>query len=124
MPRPLIDVARRLADLLDRENEALKAMDLRRVASFLPEKTAAIADLMASGDAAFGPSNPPLASITQRLNDLALENRRLLERAIAAQQRVIGIIVGAAAAIAVEPSYGSEGRQERLTGPMALSTRA
>ena len=29
MPKPLIAAARNLADLLDRENAALKAMDLR-----------------------------------------------------------------------------------------------
>lgn len=124
MPRPLIVAAQRLADVLDRENDALRAMDLRRAVTLLPEKTAAIADLTASGESAFGPANPALVLTAQRLDGLASENRRLLQRAIAAQQRVIGIVVRAAAAAAVEPSYGGRGRQAHLTGPMALSTRA
>lgn len=124
MPKPLIEVAGRLADILERENEALKAMDLPRAATLLPEKTAAIADLSASAGSAFGPPGPALVSTAQRLDGLALENRRLLERAIAAQQRVIGIVVSAAAGVAVEPSYGARARQMRPTCPMALSTRA
>jgi hypothetical protein len=62
--------------------------------------------------------------MTARLNGLAQENRRLLERAIGAQQRVIGIIVRAAASVAVAPHYGLQGRRAQQAGPMALSTRA
>ena len=124
MRKPLILVAQRLADVLDRENDALRVMDLRRAVTLLPEKTAAITELTAAGDAVVGPPDPALIPIARRLNGLALENRRLLERAIAAQQRVIGIIVRAAASVAVRPSYGGNGRRATLTGPMALSTRA
>jgi hypothetical protein len=54
-----------------------------------------------------------------------VENRHLLERAIGAQKRVIGIIVRAAASVTVAPSYGMQGlRRDHLTRPMALSTRA
>jgi len=124
MPKQLIMVARRLADVLDRENDELRAMNLRRAVTLLPEKTAAIADLTAAGDAASGPPDPDLVSITARLDCLAMENRQLLERAIGAQQRVIGIIVRAAASVAVAPNYGLQGRRAHLTVPMALSTRA
>ena len=122
--KPLIAVAQRLAAVLERENEALRAMDLRRAATLLPEKTAAIADLTASGQPAAGPPNPALVLTARRLDGLVRENRHLLERAIVAQQRVIGIVVRAAASAAVLPSYGNRGRQARSTGPMALSTRA
>lgn len=124
MPKPLMMVARRLADVLDRENDALRAMDLPRAVTLLPEKTAAIAELTAADNAASGSPNPDLASITARLDGLAVENRKLLERAIGAQQRVIGIIVRAAASVSVAPNYGMQGRRAHLAGPMALSTRA
>ena len=124
MPKPLLMVAQRLADVLDRENDALRSMDLRRAVTLLPEKTAAIADLTAADDATSGPPNPDLVSITARLDGLAVENRQLLERAIGAQQRVIGIIVRAAASVAVAPNYGLRGQRAHLTGPIALSTRA
>jgi flagellar biosynthesis/type III secretory pathway chaperone len=119
----LIVVAKRLADVLDQENDALRSMDLRRAVTFLGEKTNAIAELTAAGDAG-GRADPELVSVAQRLDHLALENRRLLERAIGAQRRVIGIIVRAAASAAIAPSYGAKGRREHLPGPMALSTRA
>jgi hypothetical protein len=124
MPKPLILVAQRLADVLARENDALRVMDLRRAVTLLPEKTAALADLAAAEGAAPGPTNPDLGLIATRLDGLAQENRQLLERAIGAQKRVIGIIVRAAASVAVAPNYGGQGRRAHLKSPMALSTRA
>jgi hypothetical protein len=119
MSEPVMIAAHRLADVLERENAALGTMDLRRVASLLPEKTAAIAGLTGFGQSA---SDPDLVSISHRLHNLVLENRGLLKRAITAQQRVIGIVVRAAAAAATPPCYGP-GRA-RLIGPMAVSTRS
>ena len=116
--------AERLAAVLEQENAALRAMDLRRAVALLPEKTAATADLTASAAAAFGPPGASLVATVRRLDSLASENRRLLRRAIRVQQRVIGIVVRAAAAAMVQPAYGATRRQDRLTGPIALSTRA
>jgi hypothetical protein len=125
MPGRLITAIRRLADILDLENAALRAMDLRRAAGLLAEKTAALDDLNLACELPSVPAHPALTSIAGRLRGLMLENRRLLERAIVAQQRVIGIVVRAAAATGrAEPSYGVRGRMTRTTGPMALSTRA
>ena len=124
MTKPLIDAAQHLAAVLDQENEALRAMDLRRAVGLLAEKTTAIADLMAAGDANSLPRVPGMISLAQRLDSLARENRQLLERAITAQRHVIGIIVRAAASVAAEPAYASNGRRQRARGPMALSTRA
>jgi hypothetical protein len=124
MPRPLIIVAQRLADVLGQENDALRAMDLRRAVTLLPEKTVAIAELTAVAGLVSGPRNPELISMAARLDGLAQENRQLLERAIGAQQRVIGIIARAAASVVVAPHYGLYGRRSNLAGPMALSTRA
>lgn len=119
MPTPSLMLAQRLADVLERENDALRAMDLRRAVTLLPEKSAAIAAL-----ADCGPPAPDLVPMAARLNGLARENRQLLERAISVQQRVIGIILRAAASVAVAPNYGLQGRRAHLTGPMALRTRA
>ena len=121
MPKPLLQVAQHLADVLARENDALRAMDLRRAVGLLAEKTAAIADLTAAEPLAPGPG---LVAMAARLDGLAQENRQLLERAIGAQRQVIGIIVRAAAAVAVAPNYGGQGRLAHPISPIALSTRA
>jgi hypothetical protein len=99
-------------------------MDLSRAVTLLPEKAAAIADLTAAAEAESEAPHPDLASITARLDDLAQENRALLERAIGVQQRVIGIVVRAAASVTMAPDYGLPGRRAQLLSPMALSTRA
>jgi hypothetical protein len=124
MAKPVIAAALDLAGILDRENIALKAMDLRQTAGLLAEKAAAIIDLLASGEAALPSPHPALADVARRVDNLALENRRLLERAIVAQQRVIGIVVRAVAAVAGEPGYGPKCGPETAARPMALSTRA
>jgi len=90
----------------------------------VPEKSAAIAELTASGEAAGPIPHPDLLAAARRLDGLALENRRLLERAIVAQRRVIAIVVRAALSVSVGPAYGATGRRTRAPGPMALSTRA
>ena len=51
MPGTIIAAAQRLADVLERENRALKSMDLPQAATFLHEKTAAIAAPYDSGAA-------------------------------------------------------------------------
>jgi hypothetical protein len=125
MPTLLITAAQRLADILERENDALRGMDLRRAVGLLAEKTAAVGDLTAAGESSSARTHPSLVTIARRLDDLASRNRRLLERAIVAQQRVIGIVVRAAATAGkAEPCYGNRRTRARATGPMALSTRA
>ena len=124
MPKPLIAAARRLADVLERENAALALMDLPRAASFLPEKTTAFADLARIGEGGPAARHPDLISAARSLDAAALENRRLLKRALAAQERVIGIMARAASAVMTRPAYGNRGRMAPLAGPMALSTRA
>jgi hypothetical protein len=124
MPKSLAVAAAQLADVLDRENVALRSMDLRRAMTLLPEKTAAIADLVASAEGKPEPSDPVLLVAVRRLDRFAADNRRLLERAILAQQRLIGIVVRAVASVVVAPSYGAKGRVARPAGPMTFSTRA
>ncbi len=121
MPRLLLAAMNRLVEVLEGENAALAAMDLPRAAAMLPEKTDALAALAAAGGGAR--EHPGLLPAARRVDDLARKNRHLLERAIVAQQRVIGVVAAAAASITAEPFYGASGRQTRAAGPVALSTR-
>ena len=110
-----------LANVLRHENRALRAMDLPAAAGLLAAKTEALAALEAMAE-----SHPVDAAATAALGELNVlirENRVLLERAITVQDRVIGIVVGAAASAAARPAYGSKARAPRLSA-MALSTRA
>jgi hypothetical protein len=124
MPKPLIAAARRLAEVLERENAALAVMDLPRAASFLPEKTTAFADLAKIGEAGPAPPHPDLIAAARSLDAAALENRRLLKRALAAQERAIGIMARAVSAVMTRPAYGNRGRMTPMAGPMTLSTNA
>ena len=85
------DAATRLADTLAAENTALAALDLPLAVALLPQKQTAVAAFI---DAAHAPISRDLA---ERLRSLAQENKALLERAIAAQGRVIAVIARAAA---------------------------
>jgi hypothetical protein len=123
MAMPL-ETMRRLGEILELENAALTAMDLRRVTALLPMKAAVMADLGEAGERT-SKQTPEMLAAAGRIDRLARDNRRLLERAIVAQQRVIGIMVGAAqAARSREPAYGASGSLATTSGPLALSTRA
>ena len=125
MPAPLDAIIRRLANVLDRENLALKAMDLHGTTTLLAEKTAAMSDFTTAAEMGSGAAHPDLVAAMTRLDGLASENRRLLERAIAAQQRVIGIVARAMEAAIAEPSYGAAGQLAPVTRlPLTMSTRA
>jgi len=96
------DPLAKLRTVLAAENKALAALDTDAAAALLPAKAAAAA--------AFAALRPPPADLAD-LARLAAENRRLLERAIAAQQAVIGLIARAArAGPAPAPRYGAAGR--------------
>lgn len=117
MSSDLIAAGTALAATLEAENAALGALDLPRAAAMLDEKQRVVADLAAAEAPA---PNPAAERMARRLRALALENKRLLERAIAAQGRVIGIV--AQAATATPDGYGSRRRQR--PPPVALSARA
>ena len=109
----LIAAAVRLADVLATENTALAALNMPAAARLLPEKLAAT-DAFAAAQAAAaghgrGGAGPELDSLARRLRELATENRRLLERAMLVQDRVIATIAKAARATAerAAPSYGA-----------------
>ena len=111
-----------LADLLERENAALAALDLGGAAAMLAEKQQAVAALAAA------PADTlPAAErrrLAERLRRLAEENRLLLEQGLRVQGRVIGMLVQALPRPAV-PRYGAGGAiAPSGTAPLIVSARA
>jgi hypothetical protein len=129
MTQELIDAAVDLVGLLARENEALGRMDFGRAAAMVGAKRrAAEAFAAASGGEGKGAEitarlAPPLQ---RQLATLAEENRRLLERAIRVQGKVIGTIAGALARAGEPAGYRADGaRAARGSAPaLTFSARA
>lgn len=103
MLQALIAAGVRLSDLLVAENRALTELDLATAAMIAPEKrraveafTAAEAALRKAGGRAEGGDREALADLSARLTDLAGANRRMLERALAAQDAVVRTLTAAA----------------------------
>jgi|GEM_PF-6846766 len=89
---PQSQPAKTLVTILERENAALAAMDLRRAASMLAEKSAAI-DAYAA--ACRTRTAAPSRDLVTRIDTLVSENGALLEQAMAAQREIIAAIVTA-----------------------------
>jgi hypothetical protein len=131
MKQALMQSAIALADALAEENRALGSLELKCAAALLDAKLRATSALIAAQ--AREASAPPAArtrkeqmeATAARLRDLAAENKRLLERAITVQGRVIGCIVGALPKPGSAPRYGASGAfAGGRVRPMALSARA
>jgi hypothetical protein len=121
MNNDLIAAGTLLAETLQAENAALSALDLPRAAGMLVDKQRAVAGLVSvQGTPA---SREAAERVARRLQALAMENKRLLERAIAAQGRVIGVIARAASPTPQPTAYGSL-RHSGRPAPLALSARA
>jgi hypothetical protein len=116
MTAPLLHAAEALADILAAENAALATLDIRAAAPLLPAKRQA-ADAFAGAHARLAAAGPPdattrtlLQATAQRLGTLAEENRRLLERALAVQTRVMDVIAQAVPRASTQaPRYGAQG---------------
>lgn len=126
----LILAGQRLAEALRAENEALAALDLPRAAGLADGKIAASDAFAAAyaaqakhGAAPEGPVREAAALLARRLDELGQENRRLLERAVALQSRVIETIAAAAAPRAAMPGYAPAGRAAAYR-PQALAVSA
>jgi hypothetical protein len=127
----LLAAGQRLAEALRAENEALAALDLPRAAGLATTKmqasdafVAAFATARKLGTRAEGPARHTAADLTNRLQHLGEENRRLLERAIAIQARVIETIAGAALPRSGGPGYGAAGRPAGGRQPPAIAMAA
>jgi hypothetical protein len=131
MTPELIAAAVSLAETLAAENAALTALDLPRAVSLIPEKQRA-SDAFAAAQALARRGTEPhaeAARLAARLHDLAAENRRLLERAINVQSRVLGLVARAvprATAHRNGTRYGANGNlsASRQAMAFALSARA
>ncbi len=120
MTKDLVAAGSVLAKTLEAENSALASLDLPRAGSLLADKETAIAELAA---APVAPGQREAAErVARRLRALAAENKRLLERAIAAQGRVLGVVAQAAADTAAPKGYGTE--RGRRPVSVALTSRA
>lgn len=121
-----------LAALLEHENRLLEALDLAAAASLLPAKQSAASAFVRAQEHARArggipaSARPAATSLGVRLRMLAAENRRLLERGLAAQERVIAVIARAARTHpATAPRYGASGALTgaRVAAPLAISAR-
>jgi multidrug efflux pump subunit AcrA (membrane-fusion protein) len=130
MIEPLMLAAARLAEALRAENEALARLDLAAAAELATAKrqasdafTAAYDAASRTGSRAEGPARTRAEEIAVRLRDLTSENRRLLERAIDLQSRVIETIAGAAKP-AGPGTYGERGLvREGRPGAISFASR-
>ena len=133
MIETLILAGQRLADALRAENEALAALDLQKAATLATGKIAASDAFAAAyaaqakhGAAPQGQVREAAAVLARRLEDLGKENRRLLDRAVSLQSRVIETIAGAALPRATTQGYAPAGYRPSATRApaFALSARA
>lgn len=120
----MLAAAARLERVLQAENAALQTLDMVALPALLPEKQAAAAGLAAAE--APPARTPEFAALAERLRGLAAENRRLLERAIEVQDRVLRLVAGAAQQAGRRDAarYGAAGRPRPERGAVALATRA
>lgn len=131
MMQPLMTAAQRLADALRAENEALSRLDLAQAAALANAKqqaseafTAAYDAARSAGAHAEGAEREQAEEVALQLRDLSAENRRLLERAIALQSRVIETILGVART-AGPGTYGEHGAlRDGGAEPFAVFSRA
>lgn len=99
----LIDAGVRLAGLLEAENRALAALDLPAAAALAEPKRQAVEAFVAAeaaarkaGARAAAADRETVRSLSQRLEALAQANRRMLERALAAQDALVRVLTEAA----------------------------
>jgi len=111
-----------LASVLGEENAALAALDLPRAVALLERKVARVAKF--EGLRAVGVPHAEAVELLEQLAALAVENRRLLDRAIKAQGRLIGVIAGVVRAAPMAPRYGARGRLRPERAPLSLTLSA
>lgn len=133
MMRTMLQAGLRLEEALRAENEALARLDMTRAAALATVKVQASDAFAAATTAAGrggarpdGEERERAQGLAGNLRDLAAENRRLLERAIALQSRIIETIAGAAIPASRPTTYGDAGQRAmpRQAPALAMTTRA
>jgi hypothetical protein len=117
-----------LADTLTRENAALAAMDLPGANALLAQKLRTV-EAFALAHQKAAPARPGDLDrpTVERLRTLAAENKRLLDRAMAVQGRVIELVASAVPkSFEKSPRYTAAGdiAPARRMPPLTLSSRA
>jgi hypothetical protein len=97
-----------VAEVLTTENALLAACDYRGVAGLLARKQLALERLSA---ARRSEANEGHTELARRVGTLTAENRRLLDRAVDVQRRVVDIICNAAREKLSSDRYGANGRR-------------
>ena len=119
---PKLDLAvANLSKVLAAENTALNNMDFAGAGALLAPKHAA-ADALAAAMRASS-SSPPEPAMMQELGVLADENRRLLNRAMRVQRRVLDLVARAARASQPNTRYGASGKYSANAGPRSVAKR-
>ena len=119
-----------LMAVLTEENAALAALDYRRVGDFVDRKRAALDALNAAGsgpsDRATPEHDPSAHAVALRLKQVVDENRTLLRQAIKVQNRIMGVVAGAARQAQAPTGYGAHGNKARssVASAVALIVRA
>ncbi len=119
-----------LVAVLAEENAALAALEYRRVGDFVDRKRAALEALNAASPGASGQplldQDPARRALALRLKQLVDENRDLLRRAIKVQNRIMGVVAGAARQAQAPTGYGAHGNRPRslIASAVALIVRA
>ena len=127
MSQPLLDAIDGLTRLIERENTALAAMDLRAAAALSEPKRQAVTTLATLKPATS--HDPRLRQALERMAPLIHTNQSLLARGLAAQGRVINLLATAAQSVrAARPGQAARytvlGRHAAATAPaIAISTR-
>ena len=129
MTQDIVAATRDLTDALEAENAALVALDLAAAGRLLDRKQAAAEAFTEAQRRAIAAratvDTKALRLAAVRLKTATEDNRRLLERAIGVQHRVLGILAQAARKADPAPRYGRSGvYAERATGAWALSASA
>jgi hypothetical protein len=111
-----------MTKLLTEENAALNAMDFGRAGALLAPKHAA-ADALAAAWRAAPECDAPQNEL-QQLGELAEQNRKLLNRAMRVQRRVLELVARAARGAQAGTRYGAGGRfTTARDAPRSLTTR-
>ena len=124
----LLAASEGLLDVLDAENSALIRLDLPAAVALLSAKQEALAWFEASRPSAPPPrgSHPRLQVVALRLGAALDENKRLLERAMTVQRRIMALLAQAAREQVPGHCYGSQGHYQgnKSDRPFALNSRA
>jgi hypothetical protein len=116
MTQDLVDAANVLAKVLERENAALSRLDFAAAVTLGQAKEAALSGMTKAGSALPSADRSVLPpALGKHMRRLVAENRKLLERAITIQTRIVGIIVRAGAPPAPEQyvAGGLKGQRHR-----------